>query len=46
MMHRLVPALVVRHDTHGTRVLLRHPLPDRPPAPGRSRARHLAPLDG
>jgi anti-sigma regulatory factor (Ser/Thr protein kinase) len=46
MMHRLVPALVVRHDTHGTRVLLRHPLPDRPPTPGRSRARHLAPLDG
>jgi serine/threonine-protein kinase RsbW len=46
MMHRLVPALVVRHDTHGTRVLLSYPLPDRVPAPGRSPAGHLAPLDG
>jgi anti-sigma regulatory factor (Ser/Thr protein kinase) len=45
MMQRLAAALVVRHDTHGTRVLLRHPLPDRPPAPARYPARHLAPLD-
>jgi serine/threonine-protein kinase RsbW len=46
MMRRLVPAVVVRHDTQGTRVLLSYPLPDRAPAPARSPARHLAPLAG
>ena len=34
MMHRLVPALVVRHDTHGT--LCAAPLAARPPSRARS----------